>query len=212
VDTRQLLHRILRYRSLLLRPLHLAKALTRKPLKIYYGCGLINQPGYLNVDVRWTPSVDLLASLEWCSKKFEGSCDEIFLSHVLEHYGSPGRAMRQGPGTVLGALRDINRALRPNGVIRLAVPDFSRLADFYSDGKCPLYPRLLGRLCGEQDYGENAHRCVFDREFLEACLSQTGFYRIEEWDPRKGDFAKDASFDELDGVAMSLNVLARKGA
>jgi predicted SAM-dependent methyltransferase len=179
-------------------------------LKINYGCGQSAQPGYVNVDLRWTRAVDVLGDLEWCARNFTGRCDEVYVSHVLEHYRSPGKAGRNGPETVLGAMRAIHRMLKPGGLIRVAVPDFGALAKIHAEGCLPLYPRLLGRICGEQDYPQNRHLCAFDRAFLEWSLGQTGFGDFAEWDPRTMGFVHDASFDELEGRRTSLNLIARK--
>lgn len=184
------------------------RARRQRPLKLYYGCGNTRQPGYLNVDIRWTPAVDLLGDLARCERWFAGACDEVFLSHVLEHYASPGKALRDTPDTVIGALRQTRRMLRPDGVLRLAVPDFGALARLYAAGRLSLFPRLLGRLCGEQSYPENLHRCAFDREFLEACLRAAGFERSTPWDAAASGLAPDASFDRVDDTPTSLNVLA----
>ena len=197
-------------RHRLLRPFHARRASRLAPLRIYYGCGLTRQPGYLNVDVRWTPAVDLLADLEWCARRFAGQCSEIFMSHVIEHYRSPGKGLRRTPETAIGALVAAARALRPGGIVRIAVPDFEALARLYTNGTLPLFPRLLGRLCGAQNYRENVHRCAFDREFLELCLREAGFERFETWNPTALNLAMDASFDELNGVRTSLNLLGHK--
>jgi len=192
------------------RPVRLHRVRGRSPLKINYGCGQSAQPGFVNVDLRWTRAIDVLGDLEWCARNLTGRCDEVYVSHVLEHYRSPGKAGRNGPETVLGAMRAIHRMLKPGGLIRVAVPDFGALAKIHAEGCMPLYPRLLGRICGEQDYPQNRHLCAFDRAFLEWSLGQTGFGDFAEWDPRTLGFVHDASFDELEGRRTSLNLIARK--
>lgn len=195
----------------LLRGSTIKRALRKCPeVKVYYGCGGTRQPGYLNVDLRWTPAVDVLGDLEWCSRHLAAACDEVYLSHVLEHYNSPGKAMRDGPDTVLGALMAIHRMLKPGGIVRIAVPDFEAVVRIYLGQKCPLYPRLLGRICGEQDYRQNKHSCAFDRTFLEECLLRAGFHGIASWDPRSTGLVRDGSFDEIEGVKTSLNIMAVK--
>lgn len=184
----------------------------QQPLKVYFGCGEVKQPGYINVDIRWTPAVDLLGDLTWCAHRLTACCSEVYLSHVLEHYASPGKSMRDQPDTVIGALKKIFQMLEPGGIVRVAVPDFGVIARLYTDEKLLLYPRLLGRICGEQNYPENLHRCIFDKEFLSMCLLASGFERIEEWDPSTLGLQRDASFDELNGVKTSLNLLAHKSA
>lgn len=197
--------------SILARHVKLSKILNNsQAYKIYYGCGNIAQPGYINIDVRWTPAVDLIGDLDWCRKIFRGLCSELYLSHVLEHYAYPGRAMRAKKGTVLDALQCTFDVLSPGGVIRIAVPDFEKLCTLYSDGMLPLYPRISGRLCGEQDYKENLHKCVFDKKFLEHCLINSGFVQVNSWDPETSGLILDSSFDSLEGITTSLNLVAQK--
>lgn len=178
--------------------------------KIYFGCGNVRQEGYINIDVRWTPAVDIMADLDWCSNQFHGRCQEVYISHLLEHFDSPGKEMRDTSNTVLGALKLINQMLKSQGVIRIAVPDFKALAELYIQEGLPLFPRLLGRIMGEQDYKENQHACVFDREFLEYCLQHCGFGLVEEWIPEDQGYSRDGSFDKIDGRVTSLNLMARK--
>ncbi len=95
-------------------------------------------------------------------------------------------------------------------MVRVAVPDFAALAELYVVKRYPLYPRILGRIVGEQDYKMNKHACIFDRNFLEKCLTECGFEDIAEWCPTPNEFARDGSFDEIDGVKTSLNLQAKK--
>lgn len=200
-----------KYRQLILQRKNILKRFLRKEsVKIYYGCGNAKQNDYINIDVRWTPSVDIIGDLQWCSINLLDSCDEVYLSHVLEHYSFPGKDMRHNSSTVLGALLDIYKMLKPGGVIRIAVPDFEAISKLYLDGKFALFPRLAGRLCGEQNYRENLHKCMFDRKFLIYCLEWAGFENVEEWDPKIMKFEFDASFDHLDGERTSLNLIAQK--
>lgn len=185
---------------------------TSQEIKINFGCGNVRQLGYINVDVRNTEAVDIVTTLPELSNCLEGQCNEVYLSHVLEHFGAPGKKLRQGDGDVLGVLLLVRKMLIQGGTVRIAVPDFNAICKIYMDGVLPLYPKLLGRLCGEQEYPENLHKCVFDRKFLEFCLSHCGFEQIQNWDPIKEGFEKDSSFDQLEGVDTSLNVTAVAGS
>jgi predicted SAM-dependent methyltransferase len=163
-----------------------------------------------NIDVRYTNAVDLIGDLDWCGKNFQGVCSEVYLSHVLEHYSYPGREKRRNKDSVLHALSCVYEMLQPGGLIRIAVPDFAQLSALYQRKALPLYPRVSGRICGEQDYRENIHRCVFDRDFLEQCLLDACYIRIREWNAVESGFVKDSSFDSLEGVPTSLNLIAEK--
>lgn len=183
-------------------------------LKLYYGCGNTRQPGYVNIDVRNTKATDLVAGLSELAACLKGCCSEVYMSHVLEHFGSPGKAMRKGPNDVLGAILSVKKMLKNSGTIRIAVPNFKVLCQMYIDGDVPLYPKLLGRIAGEQEYPENVHRCAFDQDFLEYCLNYCGFEDIQCWDPINEGFNSDSSFDQINGVNASLNLKAtvkRKG-
>lgn len=210
MDLNSLYETVKSYKCRFSRRSQLSRILAQEEVKIYYGCGHASQDGYVNVDIRWTPTVDLMADLQWCQKHLTGSCDEVFLSHVLEHYEYPGKVYRDGPNTVPRALRCIFNMLKPGGIIRLAVPDLRVLLEIYFEGNHQLYPKLLGRIYGEQNYRENLHKCGFDHEFLCYCLKKAGFTEIERWSPEEMKLKPDASFDAIDGRVTSLNLLARK--
>lgn len=194
------------------RHVHLKNWLKLSEQKLNLGCGKNRQEGYINVDVRPLPTVDYPADMNSCVRTFEGLCDEIYISHVLEHFENPGKAMRDHPGTVLGLLKQVYTMLKPGGLIRVAVPDFEALAKLYLEQEHSLAPRLLGRLCGEQDYPENMHKCLFDKAYLTHCLELTGFTNIKPWFPKETGLNRDSSFDELDGIATSLNLIGQKAS
>ena len=180
-------------------------------LKIYYGCGTTRQPGYINVDVRKTIATDIVAGLAELAVCLKRCCSEIYMSHVLEHFGSPGKAMRKGTNDVMGALLLVKGMLKDDGTIRIAVPNFKVLCQLYINQEVTLYPKILGRISGEQEYPENLHKCVFDYDFLHYCLTYCGFEDVQSWNPTKEGFNKDSSFDQINGVNTSLNLKARVG-
>lgn len=182
----------------------------KSQIKLHYGCGTNRQHGYLNVDIRWTPAVDMIGSLSWCAENLPGQCSEIYMSHVLEHYGYPGQSMKGNDNSVVGALKAAGELLSPTGCLRLAVPDFKAIVELYISGQEPLFPKLIGRICGEQDYTQNLHRCVFDKDFLKFCLKNGGYTDIEEWDPVSLGISNDSSFDTIAGKSTSLNLIAYK--
>ena len=185
------------------------KAPSEIDLKIYYGCGTTRQLGYINIDVRNTNATDVVAGLSELAVCVKACCAEVYMSHVLEHFGSPGKAMRKGENDVLGAILLVKGMLKDSGTIRIAVPNFKILCQMYIKGEVPLYPKLLGRISGEQEYPENLHKCVFDYEFLEYCLTYCGFEDIQSWDHVEEGFCIDSSFDEINGVNTSLNLKAK---
>lgn len=96
------------------------------------------------------------------------------------------------------------------GVVRIAVPDFTALSKVYIEKNYPLYPRLLERVCGGQTYPGDLHGCVFDKDLLVMCLREAGFENIKEWNPVDVLAGRDSSSDCIEGISVSLNLMATK--
>jgi SAM-dependent methyltransferase len=86
------------------------------------GCGERFHPEWVNLDLHpANPSVQ-----EWDLQKDlpfpDGSFDVVYHSHVLEHFSK---------GEGLKFLKRCWRVLRPNGIIRVAIPDLEQIARLY---------------------------------------------------------------------------------
>lgn len=117
------------------------------------------------------------------------SVEEIRASHVLEHF----------PYWQIGAvMKDWVRVLKPGGLIRIAVPDFEKIARDYLDGKDF---NIQGYVFGGQKDERDLHRCGFDAETLAELFLDAGLERVHRW---ASELADDAS------LAISLNLGAYK--
>lgn len=117
------------------------------------------------------------------------SVDEIRASHVLEHF--PYRALS-------AVVADWVRCLKKGGKLKIAVPDFARLAQDYLEGvEQPTESFVLG---GQQD-GNDYHKAMFDRDRLRSLLAGAGLVLIQPW---KSEIADCAAYP------ISLNLEARK--
>lgn len=104
--------------------------------------------------------------------------DLIFLSHVLEHFDyAAGRDL----------LRACLRVLKPDGVLRVAVPDAQKLIWMYQADELATLRELCGRdldgcnelqLLNELLYGGD-HRSLYDSSTLVQALEDAGFSRVE---------------------------------
>lgn len=86
------------------------------------GCGPRIAPGFVNLDYRWVPGVDVVWDLKrplpFPNARFRG----VFTEHCLEHFDD----------TALGALlAEIHRVLGPGGRIRVVVPSLEVHAHRY---------------------------------------------------------------------------------
>lgn len=117
------------------------------------------------------------------------SVDEIVCSHALEHFPH---------GEVGNVLHDWTRALKKGGKLRISVPDFSKIAQSYLEGRAaPHQAWVLGGQTDPDDY----HKAMFDRETLRGLLAKCGLVLIQPW---------TSEIDDCAALDISLNLEARK--
>ena len=63
------------------------------------------------------------------SSKWNNEIDIIYNAHVLEHF--PYKSSTFSPVTVIEVLNDWFKALKPNGILRLSVPNFQSVVEHY---------------------------------------------------------------------------------
>lgn len=174
--------------------------------KLHLGCGTKHIDDYTNIDIRYLPGVDEVNNIRFLRRYKPNSVDVIYACHVLEHFG------RWEYKTVLERWFEL---LKPGGVLRLAVPDFNAVCQYYT--KTQDLKVLMGFLYGGQDYDENFHYVTFDYKSLSEDLLSMGFSQVERYDHKNtehtqmDDFSKSylPHMDE-NGMLMSLNIEAVK--
>ncbi|MDP6443200.1 MAG: methyltransferase domain-containing protein [Pirellulaceae bacterium] len=92
--------------------------------RINLGCGRRTHPAWLNLDLVAHNTDVTVHDLRRGIPVPANGCDVVYHSHVLEHM-APEDAQR--------LLVECHRALRPGGVLRIAVPDLEALARAYID-------------------------------------------------------------------------------
>jgi len=172
-------------------------------IKLHLGCGKRKLPGWVGVDSQADVGADVVADVRYLDHWASGEVAAIYACHVMEHIPRPD---------VLPTLREWRRVLQPGGKLYVAVPDFSKLAFLYAKLGTPLW-RLIGPLCGRQDYPANTHYSVYDYQYLAWLLTEAGFHTIKQrgafdWQPEGHD---DYSRAEIDNLEISLNVEAIRG-
>jgi predicted SAM-dependent methyltransferase len=152
----------------ILSPEKLAAARSER-LRLNLGCGHVPLEGYLNVDRRTLPGVDIVAEAD--ELPFEpGEVDEIFSAHLLEHF--PQEQLKRG---LLNYWRGL---LKPGGGFRAVVPDADGMIKAYSSGEYP-FQRIREVTFGGQDYDGDFHFNMLTPASLSELLSQAGFIEIK---------------------------------
>jgi predicted SAM-dependent methyltransferase len=153
-------------------------------LKLNLGSGKLKLKGFENIDKMYGTSV---FPLDYDS----GEVDEIYASHILEHFGKHETAK---------VLRDWVDKLRPGGVLKIAVPDFDIISKAYVDQqKMDHSPNdlIMGGQTDENDF----HKTIFNKTVLTQLLEQAGLSDIRVWESQIKDCAS---------MPISLNLAGTK--
>jgi predicted SAM-dependent methyltransferase len=174
--------------------------------KLHIGPGNTYLPGWVNVDIFDNVKADLCSTalaLPYPRKSF----DIIYASHVLEHFD------RHIASAALGHWQDL---LVDGGILRLSVPDFGAICEYYNETSD--LKSLTGLLYGGQTHYLDNHHIAFDISTLTKLLQALNFKEIRRWDWRETEhsgFDDYASaylphLDKDNGKLMSLNLEAVK--
>lgn len=174
--------------------------------RLHIGCGKAYLPGFINVDIFSSVRADVYADMT--ALPFDrGTFDELYASHVLEHCHRH---------LVLATLSHWRDLLKPDGIVRIAVPDFEACVKWYNNGGS--LDDITGLLWGGQNHPKNNHFIGFDIGTLTTSLHKAGFKDVKKWNWRETDHAEHDDYSQAylpsmqkqTGLLMSLNLQARK--
>ena len=174
-------------------------------MKFNIGCGHRNfGKEWIHIDGE---NYDHIDSSDIFIKDYQdNSADLIYASHFIEYFDRE---------EVVPLLKRWKNVLIPNGVLRLAVPDFKVYSKLYSDKQYPL-ESFLGPLYGKMPMGDKTiyHKTTYDYASLATLLKEIGMrnvkkYNWEETEHAQFDDHSQAYLPHMDkgnGILMSLNV------
>lgn len=135
---------------------------------INVGCGHVQVEGYINVDAREIPGVDVIASAQDLPFADE-SLQEIYCAHLAEHF------------TELELKRIIFphwfSKISKNGQLRIVVPDAHSMINDYVSGTMS-FEDLRKVTYGAQDYDGDFHYTMFTTASLTQLLTEAGFSHV----------------------------------
>jgi hypothetical protein len=138
-------------------------------LRLNIGCGHIPEAGYINIDMRDLPGVDVVA--EAGDLPFDpGSVDEISSAHLVEHF--PQEEMRRR------LLPYWCHMLKPGGRLRMVTPDGEAMLAGLAQGSCT-FEDLREVLFGGQEYEGDFHYNLFTSDSLSRMVKEAGFTAVE---------------------------------
>lgn len=172
------------------------------------GCGPNTHSNFVNLDYHWTPKIDICwdftkKKLPFPDNYFEG----IFTEHCLEHISF--KQCEEG-------LKEFYRVLKPDGILRIIVPDGELYFDIYQKKKVgdaiklpyeDLYMTPMARINGL--FRENGHLFIYDFLSMKTLLEKAGFKKLKKLEFRVGN-NKDLLLDTEIRKIESLYIEAYK--
>jgi SAM-dependent methyltransferase len=138
-------------------------------LRLNLGCGHIPLDGFINVDMRELPGVDVIA--EAGDLPFEpGTVREIASAHLVEHFTQEELRRRLLPHW--------RRLLKPGGILRAVTPDGEAMLAGLAQGTYT-FENFRDVLFGGQDYDGDFHMNLFTPETFRRMVEEAGFIGVE---------------------------------
>ena len=173
---------------------------------LHLGSGLVEHKDFINVDGYPYKNIHYVRSLDNLSFCKDGSVDLVYASHCLEHF----EYFR-----TKSVLEEWFRVLKTGGIVRISVPDFSKLLFIYNECGQDL-DLILPQLFGGEDNPFNYHYIAFDQKSLTKILTEVGFKSVQTWQPGSNSLTTFNDFSEYKKVIgdrefeISLNLEAVK--
>lgn len=143
------------------------------------GCGPYPLNGFINLDYFWNPAVDICWDIT--SRKYpikDSSLEGIFTEHCLEHIPFE---------KCLDNLKEFHRLLKPNGTVRVVVPDGQIYIDLYQErkaGKPVVLPygeeEMTPMISLNRIMRGHGHLFIYDFETMSLLLEKAGFKNIRK--------------------------------
>jgi len=175
--------------------------------RLNWGCGPLTPFGWINSDIEAGPGIDIVADIRNGLPFPDNYFDYIVSIHVL-----PELSYRE----IDPALHELRRVLKPNGVLRLSLPDMDLAINAYRSKDLDYF--LIGddevkSLAGKMIvqllwYGRS--RSMYTWEFTKELLERAGYREVTR-DAHEKSSSGLQGITELDNRALeSLFVEARK--
>jgi hypothetical protein len=133
-------------------------------LRVNLGAGHVTLDGYINVDARALPDIDITAEAD--NLPFgPGEIDELYSAHMLEHF--PVEELRR---TLLPYWVSL---LKPGGTMVAVVPDIETMVTERAAGRMP-FDEFREVVYGGQEYEGDFHFNGFSPESLTELLEEAG--------------------------------------
>ena len=170
--------------------------------KLHIG-GKQSHPDWEIFNIQTEPNVDHVGDASDLSRFTDQTFDELYASHVLEHFDYNG--------SLLKTLKEWHRVLKPDGKLYISVPDMEVLCRLFMVQGITIQSRfhlmrvMFGGHIDRYDY----HYVGLYSDLLSSLLAEAGFQKALK--VKHFGIFQDNSALCMDNIPISLNVVAFKG-
>jgi len=179
-------------------------------MKLHLGCGKrYFGDDWIHID---KSDYDYIKYNDVQSLPFENNtCDVIYNCGLIPYFDND---------EIKHVLKEWHRVLKPNGILRIATPDFEVMTSLYVQKKYPL-KNFIGPIYGKWPISDNEYiyqRNTYDMPKLTKFLEDAGFKNIKKYDWRDVEHSHIDDYsqaymphmDKTNGTLISLNVECNK--
>jgi SAM-dependent methyltransferase len=145
--------------------------------RLNWGCGNWRPEGWINSDIEAGPGIDLVCDIRDGLPLADDSIDYIVSVHALPEIAY---------GELIPVLQEMRRVLRPDGVLRLCLPDLDKAIEAYQAGKSGYFVigdiewKDIGAKMITQIIWYGRARTPFTYGFAKELLEKAGFTSVAE--------------------------------
>ena len=178
-------------------------------LMLNIGCGTDYKDDWINIDNNSDNNIEKL-DLNWdlrCALPFpDNSVDFIYNEHFLEHL-----TVEEG----IRAVKDFMRILKPNGILRIAMPDLKNTVAMYLDPNWESDPviKKFGleyiKTKAEMintNFRAWGHKWLYDAEELQRRLREAGCVNMKLCQLRQSDHEKLKNLETRDESTLVMEI------
>lgn len=140
--------------------------------RLNWGCGAVGEPGWINSDQKDGPGVDISCDIRQGLPLESDSIDYAVSIHALPELPFPD---------LVPVLSELRRVLKPDGVLRLSLPDLLKGVEAYGRGDRSYFlipdedARTLGGKLVVQLTWYGYSRSLFVPDFVEELMARAGY-------------------------------------
>lgn len=169
-------------------------------MKLHIGGKEIKE-GWTLLNIQPSPGVDIVGNCTDLSMIPDGTVDEAYGAHVLEHLDY-AKELPQ-------ALSEVRRVLKPGGLFGISVPDLGILGPLMGDPSLTVddHYLIMRMIFGGQSDADDFHKVGLTEDILTELLARAGFSAAQRVTTH-GLF-NDGSVETFHGQLISLNMVAK---